>query len=323
MTEQTERRMIRFLGLTHAALGLLMADAGEAIRTSTGNPPNDPHATVVIPCRDDTHLPATLESLAAQKHAPSFEVIVVDDSGHDPAHGVERNRNRLELRVVAARHGATSGENRNVGVAAARGDLVLFVDADDTVNDEYVRAMVEALQAHPFVCSRVDVVSLNPWNPGGTHPQQTGLITADMDFLPFAGAGTLGIRRSLFEDIGGFDPCLPQYHEADFCWRLQLAGHEAPWLVPGAELHYRLGDRPSERLRTAAARGMGEAALYRRYRDAGMPRQNLGQAAAAWRPLVWDLVRGLTGRRAGSLGWRVATRAGRLVGSLRYRVPYF
>jgi len=169
----------------------------------------------------------------------------------------------------------------------------------------------------------VDLVSLNPWNPGGTHPQQTGLITAEMKFLPFAGAGTLGIRRSLFMEIGGFDPSFRVYEEADFCWRLQLAGHEAPSLVPAAELHYRLGDRPSRRLRRAAARGMGEASLYRRYRRAGMPRQTLGQAATAWRSLVWNLLRELTGHRAGGLGWAAATRAGRLAGSLRNRVPYF
>jgi GT2 family glycosyltransferase len=106
------------------------------------------------------------------------------------------------------------------------------------VNDEYVRAMMDALRIHPCVCSRVDVASLNPWNPKGSHPQQTGLITADMEFLPFAGAGTLGIRRSLFQDIGGFDPCLRQYKDADFCWRLQLSGHDAPFLVQMAERQY-------------------------------------------------------------------------------------
>jgi glycosyltransferase involved in cell wall biosynthesis len=309
-----------FLSLVYAALGLLIADPGEPIRTSVGNPP---HVSVVIPCRDDTHLPATLASLAQQNQAPPFEIIVVDDSGHEPARGVERYPDRLELRVIPARHGATSGENRNAGVGVARSDFVLFVDADDTVNDEYVRSMLDALQAHPFVCSSVDVVSLNPWNPAGTHPQQTGLITAELEFLPFAGAGTLGIRRSLFTKVGGFDPSLRRYQEADLCWRLQLSGHEAPTLVPAAVLRYRLRDRPSRRLRMAAARGMGQALLFRRYRRAGMPRLTLGQAVAVWCSLAWRLPRGLIDRRAAGLGWAAAMRAGRLVGSLLYRVPYF
>jgi GT2 family glycosyltransferase len=205
----------------------------------------------------------------------------------------------------------------------ARSDFVLFVDADDTVNDEYVRSMVDTLEAHHLVCSSVDVVSMNPWNPKGRHPQQMGLITDELEFLPFAGAGTLGIRRSLFMEVGGFDPSLSRYQEADLCWRLQLAGHDAPTLVPAAVLHYRLRDRPSKRLRRAAARGMGQALLFRRYRRAGMPRLTLGQAVSFWRSLVWRLPREIMDRRATGLGWAAATHAGRLVGSLRYGVPYF
>jgi cellulose synthase/poly-beta-1,6-N-acetylglucosamine synthase-like glycosyltransferase len=98
--------MKAFLSLVYAALGFLIADPGEPIRASVGN---SPHVSVVIPCRDDTHLPATLASLAQQNHAPAFEVIVVDDSGHDPALGVVRFRDSLELRVVAARRGPRMG----------------------------------------------------------------------------------------------------------------------------------------------------------------------------------------------------------------------
>ena len=149
------------------------------------------------------------------------------------------------------------------------------------------------------------------------------MITAELEFLPFAGAGTLGISHSLFMEVGGFVPSLRTYEEADFCWRLQLSGHEAPTLVPAAVLHYRLRDRPSRRLRTAAARGMGQALLFRRYRRAGMPRLTLGQAVAVWRSLAWRLPRELIDGGSAGLGWAAATHAGRLVGSLRYRVPYF
>jgi glycosyltransferase involved in cell wall biosynthesis len=120
---------------------------------------------------------------------------------------------------------ATAGANRNLGVAESRGRLLLFVDADDTANDRYVDAMATALESHELVCSAVDLELLNPWDPSGTHPQQTGLIQS-MDFLPFAGAGTLGVRRSLFEERGEFDLLLRCYEDADLCWRIQLSGHE-------------------------------------------------------------------------------------------------
>jgi glycosyltransferase involved in cell wall biosynthesis len=281
-----------------------------------------PTASVVIPCRDPTYLSATLKSLAAQKDHPPFEVVLVDASGKDLGRSLGSWRGRLTLTVLWAREGASASDNRNAGVAAARGPCILFIDADDTVNATYVRAMADALETHEFVCSKVDVVSLNAWNPGGTHPQEMGLITADMSFLPFAGAGTLGIRRSLFMEIDGWDPAFRTYHEADLCWRIQLAGHEPPVFVPDATLSYRLDPSTLGRWRRTVALGRAQPLLYRRYRSAGMPRDSLLDAARAWLAIVGGVLLRAIGRPAKGVGWRAAIRVGRLWGSLRYRVPY-
>lgn len=99
--------------------------------------------------------------------------------------------------------------------------------------------MANALESHDLVCSGVDLSLLNPGVRARTHSQERGLITS-MAFLPFAGAGTLGIRRRLFQDVGGFDPVLRCYEEADLCWRIQLAGDGPPVFVSEARLHYRL-----------------------------------------------------------------------------------
>jgi GT2 family glycosyltransferase len=208
-------------------------------------------------------------------------------------------------------------------VAVSRGALLLFVDADDTVGEGYVRAMADALESHELVCSCVDLTVLNPWVSAETHPQQKGPITEEMAFLPFAGAGTLGIRRPLFEGIGGFDPSLRCYEEADFCWRIQLAAHEPPAWVPDAKLHYRMERHPAKRWEKGTAFGQTQALLYRRYRGAGIPRESLGVAAVAWRRLAWHLLRRALGRSSIGEGWQLSIRWGRLRGSVRYRVPYF
>jgi glycosyltransferase involved in cell wall biosynthesis len=277
---------------------------------------------VIIPCRDDRHLPATLDSLGAQESSPPFEVIVVDASGEELVDTLEVWRNRLDIRVVRGAWGATPGANRNTGVAASNASLLLFIDADDVVNGSYVRSMAEALQSHPVVCSTVEMNQLNPWNPGGTHPQQTGLIKGEFSFLPFAGAGTMGIRRSLFEEIGGFDALLRRYQEADLCWRIQLSGHAPPALVRTATLHYRLQRDPAKRLWRVAAQGRGQALLYRRFRHAGMPRQTFSDVVDAWVTIVSGLVGRATRRSTESIGYPAAIRIGRLLGSVRYRVVY-
>ena len=299
-----------------------VAQEEEEVLILDGEEAAEPTVSVVIPCRDATHLSATLASLAAQEAHPPFEVVVVDASGKDLTRLLRSWRGRLGLRIVGAEEGTSAPVNRNSGVAAARGSYILFIDADDTVNSTYVRAMANALEAHELVCSRVDVASLNPWNPGGTHPQQTGLIRAEMSFLPFAGAGTLGIRRSLLAEIGGWDPSFLSHAEADLCWRIQLAGHEPPVLVPDATLNYRLDFSTLGRWRRTVAYGRAQPQLYRRYRSVGMPRESLLDAAKAWQALVAGLLGRVVGRPPKGLGWQAAIRVGRVWGSLRYRVLY-
>lgn len=283
-----------------------------------------PKVSVIIPCRDDTYIAATLESLAMQKAAPPFEVLVVDGYEHDLALRLESWTQRLKLRVVKARAGRTAGAQRNTGVGATSASLLLFVDADDTVGDGYVRAMTDALKSHDLVCSRVDLLTLNPGvrARGISLPQETGVATG-MSFLPYAQGGSLGIRRPLFEDIGGFDPVLRQYEDVDLCWRVQLAGGEPPAFVSEAELHYRLERNLIKRCRKAVAFGRSQAALYARHRQSGMPREPVRDALIAWGSLPLRLYRQIVHHSTRHVLQQAAVRAGRLWGSVRYRVPYF
>ena len=295
-----------------------MAEDPEALASTTAAPV----VSVVVPCQDDTYLAETIESLVGQIARP-FEVVLVDASGRDLPRRLQSWRDRLDLRFVKGAPEAFAGEHRNRGVRACRGSLVLFVDADDVVGEGYIAAMHEALELHELVCSRVDVERLNPWNAGGTHPQQTGVIESDMHFLPFAGAGTLGIHRSLFEGMGGFDASLRCYEEADLCWRVRLAGHRPPAFIRDAVLHYRLAPARGNRWKKAVTFGAVEALLYRRFRKVGMPRDSVRDAVAAWFGLVRRLLRSLKGSDERGLAWQTGVRIGRLGGSIRYGVPYF
>ncbi len=280
-------------------------------------------ASVVIPCRDAAYLGATLESLAGQVEAPPFEVIVVDGSASKRlSQRLVAWKDRLDIRVVEARVPGTPGGNRNIGSAASDRDLLLFVDADDTVDERYVAAMIEALRTRPFVCGRIDLAEHNAPHLWASHPQMDGLISTDMRFLPFASAGTLGIRRTLFEEIGRFDSSLRRYAEADLCWRMQLAGMPPPTFVQGAISHHRLDRRTTKRFRKALLYGVTEAFLYRRYRHVGMPRESAAEVVAAWGLLLRRLFWRVSGKAATGVGFDTGHRLGRLIGSVRHRVAY-
>jgi GT2 family glycosyltransferase len=292
-----------------------LADASTA-----DSPAAQAMVSVIIPCNDDTHLAETLDSLASQDGPPPFEVVLVDGLGHDLASRLEPWVQQLSLRIIPSQRGRTAGAQRNIGVAASHAALLLFVDADDVVSSGYVRTMAEGLASNGIVCSRVDMSTLNPWLRSVT--DRTGPITA-MGFLPFAGAGTLGIRRSLFEEVRGFDTSLARYEEADLCWRIQLAGGEAPAFVPDAVLHYRRPRGALKRLHTAFSYGHAQASLYARFRHRGMPRASLRRAMVVWITFPWRLLRGSVNRSATPVVRQAAMRLGRVWGSLRHGVRYF
>ncbi|MFF2834278.1 glycosyltransferase family 2 protein, partial [Cellulosimicrobium cellulans] len=85
-------------------------------------------------------------------------------------------------------------------------------------------------------------------------------------WLPGTGAGTMGIRRAVFEEAGGFDESLVTGEDVDLSWRVQLAGHR---LVhhPEIVLHVRKRDGLRAVFRQAYAYGAGDRLLQHRYAD--------------------------------------------------------
>ncbi len=282
------------------------------------------HLSIIVPCRDaQATLGAQLAALAAQRYDGSWEVLLADNGSRDGSRALaESFAGRLPgLRIVDAAGRAGAAHARNAGAAAAAGDTLLFVDADDEVAAGWVAALAKALAAQEFVASRFELRKLNPAAIGSRleHPQTHGLNPYDYPaFLPHAGGSGLALRRSAFESVGGFDESYPQLEDTDLCWRLQLAG--VPLGFAGdAVVHVRLRPDLRGNLRQMAAYGESNVRIYTAYRGRGMPRLGPLPGMARWVKLVVTMPRLLsTAGRAewiAQLGWRW----GRLRGCLRHR----
>lgn len=286
---------------------------------------SSPQASVVVPCyRCEDVLPHQLEALSRQRLEEPWEVILVDNGGNaNLAELAASHRHRLpQLRVVDAHERQGAAFARNAGAAAARGELLLFVDADDEVGEGWLATMVAALAEHPFVACRMDFDKLNPEDAARARSslQQEGLQRYTYpDFLPHAAGGTLGIRKSVHEAVGGFDTSLLMLEDTDYCWRVQLAGYDFAF-VPAAVVHYRLRETLRGAAKQAFAYGEYNVKLYRRYRAEGMGAITVWRGLRAWYYLLRSLPRLFDGRARARTVWSLVWRLGRLYGSLRYRV---
>jgi len=116
-----------------------------------------PLVTVVTPSYNmQQFLPAAIESVLSQDH-PAIEFIVIDGGSTDGTLDVlERYRDRL--RYSSGRDNGPC-DAIHKGLAAARGEILVWLNADDTFQPGAIRCAVEFLSAHP----EVDVVYGDGW----------------------------------------------------------------------------------------------------------------------------------------------------------------
>ncbi len=205
----------------------------------------DVQVSVVIPCRNAAGtVGEQLDALTRQSFRGPWEVVVVDDGSTDGTRAIlDEYGDRLPLMVIDSGVGTHSpARARNLGARAARGDCILFCDADDVVDDGWGAALQRALEERALVCARRDVRRLNRQvDIDSNRRVPDGPINWwDGGFVPYTAGCVLGVRRGVHEAIGGFDERFVRLGEDfDYCWRVQIETGERLAAVPDAIVHYR------------------------------------------------------------------------------------
>jgi glycosyltransferase involved in cell wall biosynthesis len=282
--------------------------------------------SVVVPFHNsEQHLEEALASLIDQRAPGGWEVVAVNNRSTDRSRTiVESFSHRLPLTMVDAPRIANPSYARNTGVSASRGAALVFIDADDAVAPGYVEALSAALDRHPFVTSRVDSETLNrEWvrDAHGT-PWQTNGVAVFFHFLPATGVN-IGIRRDLFERLGGFSERFATCEDIALSWQAALDLRVQPVFVPDALYRYRYRSSLPALYQQSVSWGRGNVRLFEHFRTHGMPGRTTAAALHEWTNAAAQLARARTRRERAAIVVRLGYCAGRLMESVRRRVAFF
>jgi glycosyltransferase involved in cell wall biosynthesis len=281
--------------------------------------------SVVIPAYNaEAYFGDQLRALTEQLDREPFEVLVVDNMSTDHTADVAAQyADTLNLRILRASEGRSASHARNVGIAHARGEFIVFVDADDVVDASLLSAYRRNADVHRIMGGQYEETRLNDPKVAAWRYRLTkdGLPVA-FGKVPFFLMGNAAIHRSVFGEIGNFDDALTHGgEEVDFSARARLAGYEVGW-VPDAIVHYRHRTTLRGLARQWFDFGRATTYVYARYREqASLPRTTLRLTArACWEVVPHAVDLALGNRRRGQWVRSSSFYAGEALESVRQRV---
>ena len=223
---------------------------------------SNPRVSVVIPVRNGKdYLQEALDSVLQQSFT-DLELLLIDDGSTDD----DYDRYALQDTRIRVIHLTGTGVSRarNVGMAQSRGDLIAFLDADDTWFPGKLQMQVQYFDNHPDVGVVFGKFIRWPALPEGgfapasslvedasrftsNDPARSGwLYTRLLDGL-LVGMNTAVVSRTVYEAIGGFNEAMRLGEDYDFWLRASrvaemhsLNGPVALYRIHGASAMHRL-----------------------------------------------------------------------------------
>ena len=223
------------------------------------------NVSVIVPTyNNEAVIRSCLDSLANQEFGGEYEVIVVDDGSTDDTVGAVLT---YPVKMLKQGHGGPASA-RNLGAGDADGEILLFTDADCTVERDWIEKM-----CNPFTDETVVGVQ-------GVYKTHQKSITArfvqyeieeryeimsKVGQIDFIGSYSAAYRKDVFLAEGGFDENfqIASGEDTDLSYRLSSRGHKMVF-APDAVVYHEHPARITQYLKMKFYRAYWRVNLYKK-----------------------------------------------------------
>lgn len=200
---------------------------------------NNPLISICVPCHNgEAFIADTLKSLCLQTYS-NIEIIIINDHSKDNSEKIILEKAALDSRIryycsLPNRYGA--GAARNQAILKAMGEYIVFCDADDLLNEEYIWSQYNAISDKPNCISACKGVTFidNDFNKQIVNKRDTWQDLAPIDWLlinngqglEMTWVGLFLIPRSLILKTEGWNENLSLIDDFEYFPRLLLTSEK-------------------------------------------------------------------------------------------------
>jgi len=211
---------------------------------------SEPLISCIVPVYNgERYLREALDSILAQTYRP-LEIIVADSSTTDGCRAIVSSY--VDRMCYLAQEEAAPARARNLGLGAATGEFVAFLDHDDLWHPEKLARQMASFSDHPALDVCITHIQ-NFWVPEMREEEQRLRDHLRAQPVPGYIPDTLLARRSVFDKVGLFDESLWFADAMD--WFLRAAEKDVSIeVLPDVLVYHRIHQTNISRRRAADSR---------------------------------------------------------------------
>lgn len=192
--------------------------------------PHEPAVSILIPCKNEEKVVADAIAQCLNQSYKSIEVIVVAHNCSDKTFEIAKQYECERVHVLKLDiNESGKGLGLNYGLKSAKGDIIIYFDADSIIESDYVRKIVDTIYEGKYDLVQGKILGSNPrFNRLCFLQHMENLIFLSFFWggkqklnLPSGLGGTgVAIKRSSLEQLGGYRNVLVE--DFDLCLRAEM-----------------------------------------------------------------------------------------------------